>query len=286
MLLALLGGCGRPGELRGLDGEPPVDAPAVDSLLAAHNDGLSRLTMLHASGVVELDWKDEDGAHHDQGDIELWLRSPNQTAIRVHKSAIGEEFLWLGTDGSQFWVFDRRKADEVDASVGSIDDELTVAGRGSSVFRPRAFLDLCGLSTLTAKPEESAVYDATRDAWQALVRGQSGDLRVSFDQRSRRLVGVELLDDAGNLVAASSMKPERYASAPIDNAPLGAFPSLPTLVNIRSADSEDRVLVSLDQDSLDGRASQNFPDRVFDLDLLMRRFKPIRVNGELVATTP
>ena len=283
--MALLAGCGRPADLRVSGSNAPADTPTVESLLAGHNDGLSRLSQLHATGVVELDWNDDQSSHRDQGDVELWLRSPDRTAIRVHKSAIGEEFLWLGTDGSTYWIFDRRKADEVDASIGSIDTEMTIGGEGSPVFRPRSFLDLCGLSQLEAIAGETAALDSEGGAWQAIVRGQSGNVRASFDRRSRRLVAVELLDAGGNVVAESAMKPERYASVPIDNAPLGAYPSVPTLINIRSTDGNDAALVSLDSDELDGRASHAFTDRVFDLDLLMKRFKPVRVNGEQVATT-
>jgi hypothetical protein len=62
------------------------------------------LRQLHGWGVVELRWKDDDGNHFRQGDLEFWIDGPDRLSVRVSK--LGDPYFWLGTDGKQAWVFD------------------------------------------------------------------------------------------------------------------------------------------------------------------------------------
>ena len=270
--LALAGGLG-PGcaGTPGLDGDRPPDSPPTYAeLAAAHNSRIERLRQVHATGVIELWWSDEDGRHHEQCRAQLWLELPRKTALRIEK--LGEVLLWLGSDEQRYWFFDGLDRQETVLYVGDHDAVLLAPHRAALATNPFALLDLMAVVPLPCPrgPGDPAVaYDADHDAWRVQAPGLGGPIRVFFDRSTRRPKRVEALSEDGAVVATSDLG--RYESvrqggvAPLDR------PKFPTKVDILQPPGDDRVLLAVDP------PLSTINARVFELDRLIQALRPDRV---------
>ena len=80
---------------------PATELPRVLSGMQERSDMLQRL---HGWGIVELRWTDAEGAHFEQGDMDFWMDGPDRLAVRISK--LGDSYFWMGTDGTDAWIFD------------------------------------------------------------------------------------------------------------------------------------------------------------------------------------
>ncbi len=255
----------------GLDGEPPPDPPpAYAELAAAHNSRIERLRQVHATGVIELWWSDENGRHHEQCRAQLWLELPRKTALRMEK--LGEVLLWIGSDDARDWFFDGLDRGETVLYVGDHDAARLVPDRAALVTNPFAMLDLMGLVPLPSPrgPGDPAVaYDADHDAWRVQVPGLGGRMRVFFDRSTRRPKRVEALLEDGAVVATSDLgryeSVEQTGVAPLDR------PKFPTKVDILQPPGADRVWLRFDP------PQSTINARIFELDRLIQALRPDRV---------
>src|SRR5687768_10032175 len=109
VLSIAVGGC--KSQPQGDNASRPAATPTYQELAAAHNRRVELLSRVYADGVIEIEWEDRDGQHHEQGDMELWIALPRNTALRVEK--LGEVLLWLGSNQEHWWLFDMVSKEKV-----------------------------------------------------------------------------------------------------------------------------------------------------------------------------
>ena len=93
-----LGGCSAPPAKLG-----SVVEEDYTRFCSLQNQRASIFRILESSGTIELRRTDEDGTSFDSCALDLW-RKGEEFALRLKK--FGERFLWVGSDGSDWWVFE------------------------------------------------------------------------------------------------------------------------------------------------------------------------------------
>ncbi|MGH7290595.1 MAG: hypothetical protein ACREJT_05255, partial [Myxococcota bacterium] len=153
------------------------------------------------------------------------------------------------------------------------------------VMTPAAIVELMGLGRLPPMTSEAAVGNAelqrasgaSAQADQVVLStvGRTGPLRMHLDLDAQVPVRVELLGANGAVAAHSELPREQYESVEFDDMPPGAYPKLPLRIIVREAQDEDHS-IKIELGTATGRADQaKFTPRLFDLDVLTRRFQPV-----------
>lgn len=209
---------------------PPTPAPSFATLAASHNDRVARLTQIYASGVIEIRWTDRKGKHFEQGNMELWIHQPRRTALRVEK--LGEPLLWLGSNDTQYWLFDLL-GDERVLHLGSHDSAHGPSSSGTGLMidiKPLALLDLVGVTPINADEPADVNYNAQHQAWMIAISGQGGPMQMYFDRQSLLPKRIESLGEAGNIIAHATL--QRYKSVTMQGVSPLAFPKLAHQIDI------------------------------------------------------
>lgn len=271
---------------RSLETAPPLpDAvPSYAEIAAAHNLRVQRLSPMYGRGVLEVRWRDKDGRHFEQGDLDIWLDLPRKTALRVEK--LGNVFLWLGSDEERFWLFDMLGEETV---LLTAFHDSPLRGTGLLTVRPLVLLDLAGLTTLPEigdgdgdMPEVR--HDGQRDAWVVTGPGQGGIMRLYFDRSSLFPIYAETLDAAGNVLYQSEMRRDQYQSVPRPGVPPSGYGHIARRTVITATEpgsgiesGELRITI----DAPTGHVANQPMDRVFDLNRLVRSMRPDVIEGDV-----
>jgi hypothetical protein len=280
-LVMLLGGCGPRGPQ---GGEVRLDEmPSYAVLAARHNARVKLLERLYAHGVIEIRWRDDKGKHYEQGDVDIWLRMPNEVALQVTK--MGERLFWLGANSEASWFFDLRKEGQRFAEIrgptavaaGDSDAPLTVS--------MATLLELMGLAEI--QPENSGdgpdvMYDEDTDAWVLTTEGSAGRIRVFFDVERDLPVRVEVFEQApgaGELregvAIYSSLPLNSYEYIFIAGRAVDEFPRVPTRIDIFRADESGSLKISVSRPVSE---DESFQEHYFDLDWLLAALQPTDVR--------
>ena len=164
IVLMLLASCQKP-PIDDTDA-PGLKAPRYVTLAEAHNARIDRLGTIYARGVIELRWTDDDGKHVEQGDLDLWIALPHQTALNISK--FGERLMWLGSDDRQSWLFDFR-GDEKVLYRATGDQRSDDRADAQLPIDPTALLRLSGLIRLP--PRASTVLGPSMRAASSSFAG-------------------------------------------------------------------------------------------------------------------
>lgn len=71
---------------------------------------------------LEIRWEGADGQTHlDKVDMKLWVRG--STGVACDLSSLGSRLAWVGGEGGEWWVFDKRD-DGMHLTTGSTEDAL------------------------------------------------------------------------------------------------------------------------------------------------------------------
>ncbi len=264
--------------------KPPIDetggtnleAPPYVTLAEAHNARIDRLGTLYARGVIELRWRDDDGKHVEQGDLDLWIALPHQTALNISK--FGERLMWLGSDDRQSWLFDFR-GDETVIYRATDDQRSDDRDDAQLTIEPASLLRLRGLIRLP--PEEAqgpapVGYNAQLDAWVLMIPLPGEMLRLHLDRATLLPVRVDAMSPDGRLLLYSQLRLDRYESVAMVGVGPWQRPKFPTLIDIFNADDTAAVKVAARS------PTDQVKDRFFDLDWLISVFAPERIEDRAI----
>lgn len=270
----------KPRELAdGLASQP--DAPTYADLAAAHNARAALLKTMVAQGVVGIRWKDDDGSHYEQGDVDLWLRMPSEVALQVSK--MGERLFWLGSDGEANWILDLRKKGQTVAEItGPAVEPAPDAGMPVQMSMATV-LEMMALLPIPESPPADGpdmAFDAKKKAWLLTTAGSAGPMRVRFDAASKLPLGVELLDPAtGEAKLASTL--DHYEYIFTAGAAVTEFPRVPTQIDIERTDGRGSIKLTLtrpvDRD-------ESFQENYFNINWVLAAMKPDQVRDHRPST--
>lgn len=247
---------------------PPAPPVRYLELATAYNRNVAMIDQLWSRAAVEMEWLEGRKKQSESGEGHLMMVPPDCVALSVGK--LGQTYFWLGCDSQRYWFFDLR------------DDGVVYVGRQENfslerfVNLPVAIkpLDVVKLLGLVYLP----VHDPLLD--QQLVSIQGSDWVVDLPARQMQLTidpatftarRVRLFDDQGAVqVQATLWEPvgvEMYKVA------LPNLPKLPQQLTIDLPAQNARLILSLSS-LTDGREEQRIKPRQFDLQALLKAYKP------------
>jgi len=267
------------------------NAPDANALIAAHAAEIERLPSLVASGVVEVRWRDEDGSHFEQGDLDLRFRSPSDLSLRISK--LGETQLMGGCNAQRWWWFEG----------WSKPTSMAIGARGSAAPRANAqrpppigaeeLLAILGLRAFESV-EASAASTAGESAGTWVVDLPSSrspfrlPTRLTFDRAQASgavgwsLVKIEAIDGDGEVVISARFDAHRRIERRA--APTGDWPVIATSIRLTGQPRDGRRgfewLILLDRPSATG---ERIVDRLFDPAAIETSLRPefVEVDGEV-----
>ena len=254
--------------------EPMEQAPDRSSLLMDWNRRAESIDAMHALGIAELRWIDEDGdSRMEQGELDLWFEAPDRLAIRISK--FGETYLVYGSNGVDDWLYTNQSEElvkwpserEVDFILSDIDLLLVSLG-----LRRLPVGSLPGAAT----------WDASQGAWEFQVEGISGAPVTWWIDEGAKFPSRMAVTASGYEVTITEDQ-SRTRTVKLPGTPITASPKLPGSLTIMSRNAEDtdyqRTLVVFDEVSVDTEGQPM--DRVFDVDAMEAGLKPrsVRVLG-------
>ena len=246
---------------------PVPAAPTVEAITANEQARIGTLRFLHARGVAELRWTDEQGSHFEQGDADIRWCAGRGVAASISK--FGDRHAWLGSDGTRWWRFELKTAPSRLVWGMIAASAPTQAAREAQVANPR-FLGIAPLI-----PRAGAVVEV-RDglAWVELehaggeavagVRVEAGFAIGTLEPRSVRAqwnAGDSSRVDFGELMLVETA-----------GVAQGAWPRIPRrLVAVREG-GVTALSIALDSARADAEAADR--PTLYDMDGLRARFTP------------
>ena len=246
---------------------PVPTAPTVTAIIASEQARVGTLRFLHARGIAELRWTDEQGSHFEQGDADIRWCAGRGVAASISK--FGDRHAWLGSDGTRWWRFELKTAPSRLVWGMIAASAPTQAAREAQVANPR-FLGIAPLI-----PRAGAVVEV-RDglAWVELehaggeaiagVRVEAGFAIGTLEPRSVRAqwnAGDSSRVDFGELMLVET-----------DGVAQGAWPRIPRrLVAVREG-GVTALSIALDSARADAEAADR--PTLYDMDGLRARFTP------------
>lgn len=279
--LLLLAGCAAPSANKG--SAPSADVVASSASVADFVAGQSARTKalddFASRGSLEVRWKDDEGSHFEQTQVELaWRERGQRMAFRADK--VGERLAWAGADAARWWIFELKRE----------PSRLTTGCRGSvprdsilPFVGPESVLELMAARTW---PESARAAGA-----EGALRWIEWDLAspVGAWRRTRALVErpgtlpqrVELLDSTGHVIARSTLT--RPLSVPVTGLPTGAWPEIAGTMRIEAGESRATWDIFWDQPGAD---PARLKERLFDLAVLTEALRPQEVVDQDATTKP
>ena len=249
-------------------------APEAAVFVAAQRARVANLPDFASRGSAELRWKDGQGDHFEQAQVELaWREAGGRMALRADK--LGERLAWAGADATRWWVFEIR----------SEPSRLIVGARGTV---PK------GSALPFAGPESVMELMAAR-AWPEGARvgaaEPAGGWWVEWSLAkpigdwvaSRALVAspgslpmrVELLDAVGAALASSELS--NPMTVEVRGVAPGAWPVVAGKTRLRTNAGSATWDVFWDAPGTD---PDRMKDRLFDLAVLREVLRPQVIEGD------
>jgi len=252
----------------------PTALPAsVEAFVQGQRQRVAALRDFASRGSAEIHWKDEQGDHQEQTQLDLaWREGGGRMALRLDK--LGERFAWSGADPATWWFF-RLEARPTELLIGRRGDPLPEDML--SFLAPETLLEGLGVSAWPA----SAVLEPASTGGEAWIRwsrerplGAWASTRVRVTGPGALPTEVQLLD-AGSAVLMRA-EHSRPLSVQVKGLPPGAWPEVAGTTRIRVPDRQDaRWEVFWDAP---GTEPDRMKDRLFDLKVLREVLRPDRVR--------
>ncbi|MCH2153399.1 MAG: hypothetical protein MK089_08690 [Phycisphaerales bacterium] len=267
-----------------LPSDPAVlDQDALPLVLDGMTARAASLQQLHGYGVIELRWKDQEGDHFEQGDVEFWLDGPSRRAMRISK--LGDPYFWIGTDGVKLWLFDLSSR-----PTQLLIDELSVLQNAEAVgFGVASVAELMrilplGLGTIPPETGDVLGCQSTGDGeWllQFQPRGAKVEREsVTLDSDTWRPVQVSLLNANGTAGLVLNTPSPRKVRVDIPGQSSLGSPLVSAILEI-SILGDSRAEAKFALENLSTDMSEQPLDRLFELNVLRQALQPER-EGSLL----
>lgn len=250
--------------------------PAASDYVRAQRERVQALGSFASRGSAELRWKDEQGSHFEQAQVELaWRDAGERMALRADK--VGERIAWAGCDPTRWWIFEPKAE----------PSRLTVGARGTApdgsalpFAGPESVMELLAARAWPdAARMEPALPDGTRWIVWTLGRPIGGwtSSRARVSKPGDLPLTVELLDGQGGVLASSELS--RPMRVEIATLPPGAWPEVAGTMRLRmQGDGGAAWDVFWDAP---GTSPERLKERLFDLQVLREVMRPdvVRETG-------
>ena len=284
-LLAVPGCCATAPMSLADDSAQPVTSSETATVLEGLATRAELLKQLHGWGVIELQWSDENGEHFEQGDLEFWMEGSDRWAVLISK--LGDPYFWIGTDGTQAWVFDLserphrllsdsmdkvRAASQEDDQWLSILDTIQMMRAGLGMLRP-------------ADGQASEVSRGNEGTWWLSIRAGAHDdrqLRMQLDPDTWRPLQVELLQPDGTRAISLQSRTSRTKRVDIPGRSSLGSPIVSAVMEVRDA-GPGGTLARFAFEGLRTDLSTEPVQTIFNLDTMRSGLRP-KLEGPLVPT--
>ena len=257
--------------------ERATELPTYERLYEGAERRVGTLDRLWAVAVVGLRYTDEDGERRrDQGEGHFQMVRPSELALFVGK--LGEPYLILGSNESQYWWIERLDTPVATVGVRSEAQALSMESIGVPVLPS----DLLLAMDVQHWPEPGAARASGLDpsvVWSSLegvdvsrtvvveLRDAERIRRVHVDAFTLDPVAVEVMSASGEVIAFSRLSEH----APVANRIGSAIePRIPMRIEVDVPAAEARIELSLQRAEMSNRRPKPV---VFDLDELLERFR-------------
>ncbi|MDP7030169.1 MAG: hypothetical protein QF733_08110 [Phycisphaerales bacterium] len=168
---------------------PAPRGDAAADWRATWDASVAGLERLRLQGQIQVQWKDADGSHREQGDLDAILDGDARSSLRVTK--FGDVMMWIGVTPDQAWVFD----------MTSDPTTLTVGVPGAAEGQPMLPPSVLRL-VLALDPWPSGTIRTVDDSGNVVLEGQvsGGSFRARLDAGTLRPIDVRFhRDDVGTV---------------------------------------------------------------------------------------
>ncbi len=248
---------------------PPISFD-LEGFAVRQDARASLLRLLESGGTIEIRQRDETGGEQfEDCALELW-RDGDRFALRLRK--LGERFLWVGSDGDQWWVFELT-ADPVRLVIlPSGASGQRALGTEVLLFGPDQLLLLAGLQPISLEDAEVAWSEDGKVLRIETVAPEGGGwarIAWSIDPGTLLPVRMEAIDADGALVLESTLS--GYEPIRARDQPVGNWPQFPRKLRVETPDGAIDVRLYFNRP---GATGSKLREALFDLDQLMKTFKP------------
>jgi len=239
------------------------------------------LQQFASRGSAELRWKDEQGDHFEQAQIELaWRDGGERMALRADK--LGERIAWAGADSTQWWIFEP-KSEPSRLIIGARG--MVPSGSALPFAGPESVMELLAARAwpenaqcVQGQSQESETQTQTKNSccvqWSlAKPIGAWTSSRAWVQQPGALPVRIELLNVQGGVIASSELS--RPLSVQVDGVPQGAWPDIAGTTQLRMSEGGGRWNIFWDAP---GTNAERLKDRLFDLAVLREVMRPQQVR--------
>ena len=249
----------------------PVEFEAIESL---QNRRAAVFQILESTGTLELRRTEEGSTSFDSCALDLWRDQAN-FALRLRK--FGERFLWVGSDGTDWWVFELASEPTRLVVLPLGAEGALNLGTEESLLGPRKLLQLSGLLPIDAEARCEQLH-LTEDGLVSFVLAtevEGGWNRMRWEVDRKRLLPtrIEALDEQGAVLFTARLS--AYEPIPARDLPIGAWPQFARKVFIKDASGETDVRIFFNKPNARGT---RIKPRLFDLQELLSTFKPSKVE--------
>jgi hypothetical protein len=262
--------------------------------IVAHNIRVGRLETFESRASLELRYSDVDGAHFDQCEADLFLAAGGRGAVRATK--VGNNLLWVGSDGTRGWVFLLEKDPTALIVHDRIDESLfarslnggTAPGAAFLLLAPQSVRTLAGMRELPSdavvRRVEGAAADAPLEARFELVyqpfAGVDATVRFGVDGLPAQ---VRVLDRSGAVRLEARLA--EYMPAQAANLAQGAWPKVPQRIEVDAREVAGGAPASEVRIYLDGpiAMAKRMKPRFFALEDLTAQLRPDSVQHVIAA---
>lgn len=259
---------------------------ALEAMVAAHNERVSRLATFESRGSLELRYTDADGEHFEQCEADLFLAPGGRGAVRATK--VSSNLLWAGSDGTKGWLFlleaEPRKL-TVFEGIANFSPLALPRSADASVFAmlsPPMVRALGAMQAIPAAHTLRAIPGAAADApaherSEVVFRGFTGvDVAIRFGRDG--LPASVSMGAPDSKESVSSLLSD-YVGAPVENLGQGGWPKVPRRFEITASSIKGSARIYLDSPTA---TAKRMKPRFFVLDDLVAQLRPDSVEHVVV----